>query len=88
MITTAVDISGGGLGQPLSHVMPIIPDDGTDLQFIPRGIYIGGEGNLTLLTIGGTIGVFVGLSAGTILPIRAIRVYATGTTATNLLCLI
>lgn len=80
----AQDITGGGHGQPITHVIPIVPDDTQDLAFMSRGIYIGGAGNLVCVTVSGSVGVLVGLVAGTILPIRATRVMATGTTATNL----
>lgn len=80
----AQDITGGGQGQPITHVIPIVPNDTADLTYMSRGIYIGGAGDLTCVTVGGSVGTFVGLVAGTILPIRTTRVMATGTTATNL----
>ena len=84
----AQDITQGGLGQPIGLVFPIVPNDNTDVQYMTRGIYIGTGGTLTVMTVGGTIGVFTNLNSGTILPVRATRVYATGTTATGLLNLL
>ena len=82
------DRSGGGFGQPATHVFTITPGDSAYLDDLPRGIYVGGAGDLAVMTIGGSIAIFVGLVAGTIVPVRAVRVYATGTTATSLLGLI
>jgi hypothetical protein len=52
-----------------------------------RAIYIGGSGNLRVDMVSGGTVTFVGLSAGTVLPIQAERVYAASTTATNLIAL-
>ena len=47
-------------------------------------IYIGGGGNLVVVTEGGTTVTFTGVLIGTIIPIRVVKVKATSTTATNL----
>jgi hypothetical protein len=52
-----------------------------------RAIYIGGSGNLRVDMVSGGTVTFVGLSAGTVLPIQAERVYATDTTATLMIAL-
>jgi hypothetical protein len=73
---------------PATKALAITPNDGADLAFATRGIYIGGFGNLRVdmqgHADGGAAVTFVGLSAGTVLPVRVSRVYATGTTAINL----
>lgn len=65
----------------------ITPADATVFDQPTRAIYIGGNGNLTVQLVGyndsNTIISFTGVVAGTILPIRAQRVYA-NTTATAL----
>ena len=50
----------------------------------PVVVYIGGDGNLKITTEGGQAVTFVGLSAGDIVPVSALRIWSTGTTATNL----
>jgi hypothetical protein len=49
-----------------------------------RGIYAGVAGDVKVDLPGATGITFTGLAAGIIHPIRAIKVYKTGTTATNM----
>lgn len=48
-------------------------------------IYVGGAGNVVVDTETGQTVTFTAPPVGAILPIRVVRVRATGTTATNLL---
>lgn len=50
-----------------------------------RGVYVGGAGNLIVTLAGGQEVTFVGVTAGTILPICAVSVTRTDTTATDIL---
>lgn len=45
-------------------------------------LYVGGAGNIAVVTIGGDILTFSGVPAGTTLPIQVIKVSSGGTTAT------
>jgi hypothetical protein len=45
-------------------------------------LYVGGTGNVSVVTIGGDTIIFNGVPVGTTLPIQVIRVRSTGTTAT------
>jgi hypothetical protein len=45
-------------------------------------LYIGGTGNVSVITIGGDQITFNGVPAGTTLPIQVLKLRATGTTAT------
>lgn len=77
-----------GLSDTAANAAAITPHDSTDLSRTTRGIYVGGAGNVSVeMKSTGTAVVFQGLAAGTILPVRATRVNATGTTATNLIAL-
>jgi hypothetical protein len=77
-----------GLESPASDGFAITPNDGADLAVFTRSIYVGGAGNISLVTVKGTTLSFVGLPAGAILPIRAARIRSTGTTATSLVGLV
>jgi hypothetical protein len=50
-------------------------------------LYIGGAGDLRVLTAGGDDVTFTGVLAGTFLPVQVVRVFNSTTTATNLLAL-
>lgn len=79
-----VDRSHQGSGEPAVFGFIISPSDTDYLPFVPRAVYVGGSGTLAVLTAGGDIVILVGTLVGTILPIRVIKVFATGTTASNL----
>ena len=50
-------------------------------------LYVGGGGNLKVLTVGGDEVTFVNIQDGSFIPIQVLRVYATGTTATNIVAI-
>lgn len=50
-----------------------------------RAIYVGNSGSLKVDMVSGGTVTFSNLTAGTLLPIQVVRVYATGTTATLLI---
>ena len=50
-------------------------------------LYVGGSGNVRVLTEGGDDVIFYGVVAGTFLPVHVVRVFATNTTATNIVAL-
>lgn len=72
---------------PARSWQAVTPSDVTGLPAGCRGIYIGGDGDVSLLGAGGTSVTFVGLTAGTFMPCGPVRVNAAGTTATNIVAL-
>lgn len=50
-------------------------------------LYVGGSGNLRVLTVGGDDVTFVNIPAGYSLPVQVVRVFATNTTATSIIAL-
>ncbi|CAH1205630.1 hypothetical protein PAECIP111893_02382 [Paenibacillus plantiphilus] len=64
----------------------ITPNDGADLAKYPtKGIYVGVAGDIRVDLIDGTAPVtFKDVSKGSIFPVAVKRVYATGTTATDI----
>lgn len=78
--------SSSGLESPVTHLKDITPDDGNDLDFASRAIAVATEGFVKLTTIGGTTGrIFI--VPGAPFPIRARRIWATGTTAEQIVVL-
>jgi hypothetical protein len=76
--------SGGDLLSPAGDGVAITPSDTVDLAVVPRRLWIGGAGNVTINTLAGRSLTYTGVPAGTYLQMRASRVFATGTTATNI----
>ena len=74
-----------GLESPAERAFAITGSDSTDLTVFPRAIYVGGAGNVKVVTLGGDEVTFNGVLAGTILPVRVKKVFSTGTSATNLI---
>jgi hypothetical protein len=66
----------------------VTPHDTDDLaRGVPLGIYVGGIGTLIVRDSDGTQVSFLGVPAGTVLPIRPTGVHATGTSATGIVAL-
>lgn len=78
-------LSGQAWTAPASSSAPITPSDSTDLSDLTRWVFVGGAGNLVAVMKDGTTVSFIGIVAGTLLPIRVSRVMATGTTATGII---
>ena len=75
-----------GLESPATRLAGVTPNDTADLNFVSRAIAVGTEGFVQLITIGGDAGrVYV--VPGAPFPIRARRVLATGTTASDIVAL-
>jgi len=71
----------------------VTPSNTVDIPYVggdtytnpwPCVLYIGGSGNVRVLTAGGDDVVFTGVLAGTFIPVQVTRVFATNTTATNI----
>jgi hypothetical protein len=69
---------------PAANGKSVTPDDNTDLLVASRSIYIGNAGNLKVTFIDGNIETFVNLAVGWH-PIGVARIWATGTTANNII---
>jgi len=61
----------------------IVPSDSVNLA-TAAVIYVGVGGNVKVTTAQGTAITFTGVVAGSVIPIQVIRVWSTGTTATNM----
>jgi hypothetical protein len=68
---------------PAHYAAPVTPSDTTDLLAASTALFVGGAGNLRVTMLGGGIVTFTGLPVGWH-PIRVTRVWATNTTATNI----
>lgn len=75
-----------GLESPAVRLAGVAPNDAADLAFATRAIAVGTEGFVRLTTIQGDTGrVYV--VPGAPFPVRARRIWATGTSATDIVAL-
>lgn len=79
---------------PYTYATAITPSDTVNIpipfELIPAftaGIYVGVTGDVVVVLQDASTVTFVGALAGTILPVAAVRVNQTNTTATNLIAL-
>jgi hypothetical protein len=77
-----------GLASPARSAIQVTPSDSVDLETSSRALYIGGNGNVEVIMVGGQTITFNGILAGTVLPIRVTRVRDENTTANNIVALI
>ncbi len=69
---------------PVSNGFAITPSDATNFTRETRGIYVGTTGNVVVVFPDASTVTFNSVPAGAILPVRAIRVNSTNTTASNM----
>lgn len=74
---------------PAGHAEAVTPGNtsANDFSREASGIYVGGAGDVAVVLPSGTAITFVGVPAGSILPVRCIRVNSTNTDATNMIAL-
>jgi len=62
---------------------------GSDVDLIVLGavVFVGGGGDVKVTTVSGDTVVFKNLADGSILPVQVRRVWATGTSATDMIAL-
>ena len=70
------------LTAPPEHGATVVP--GADLAHVTRALYVGGGGDVAVRLQDGTEITLANVPTGTLIPIRVIRVLATGTSATQI----
>lgn len=75
---------GDDLLSPADHAAAVTPSDSQQLPTASKRLWVGGAGNVALVTVGGDTVTYASVPAGTYLKVRAAQVLATGTTATNI----
>lgn len=66
---------------PATRFAAVAPSDASDLTELPKALYVGTGGTLVLRGADGVPVTFGQVASGTVLPVRARGVHATGTTA-------
>lgn len=75
------------LDSPGHRAAAVTPNDSTDLTNAARALWVGGAGNLAVVTTGGDTVTLTAATAGSVVPVRVARVLSTGTTATAIVAL-
>ena len=70
---------------PAKNAETVVTD--TPFSYPSVGIYVGGAGDVSVTMVGGATVVFVGVAAGSLIPVRATVVTTANTTATSMLAL-
>jgi len=74
---------------PARDCFAIVPDDANELARIPKAIYVGSGGDVTLLAADNADDViFRNVPSGTTLDVRASAIRSSGTTAADLVGLL
>jgi hypothetical protein len=76
----------------VGRVSAVVPNDTVDIPYVgdstsvwPCVLYSGSGGDIRVMTAGGDDVLFVGVPAGSFLPVQVIRVFATHTAATDIM---
>jgi hypothetical protein len=77
-----------GVSAPATRAVAVVPHDVNALADVPKALFVGTGGHLVLRGSGGGGDVaFKNVADGTVLPVRALFVRATGTTAADIVAL-
>ena len=80
----------------ISRAAAVTPSDTADIPSVSTQdgtgnngcvLYVGGFGDVRVLTAGGDDVIFVGINGGTFVPVQVLRVYATNTNATDIVAM-
>lgn len=87
-MATSVSANGQfGDTSPAMNFASVTPSDSVGLTYFSRALYVGTTGDVVVVSPSGSAVTFVGVPAGAILPVKAVRVNATGTTAGGIVAL-
>lgn len=84
-----MSVYGSTADSTATNAAAVTPSDTVNLTNVAKALYIGGAGNVAVYMEDAplTTVVFNNAQAGSVLPIRVVRVLATNTTATGIVSL-
>lgn len=74
------------LADPGRDAAAVTPSDSTHLGNV-RSLWIGGAGDVAVVTPAGSTVTFAGATAGSIIPMQVVKVNSTNTTATSIVAI-
>jgi len=83
MMTDNFQNYAASLRDPVRNAETVVPDDASDLSTVTRAIYVGLTGDIRATLVGGSDVTFRSLPVGWH-PIRVQKIWATGTTASDI----
>lgn len=76
------------LDSPAKNAYNVTPNDAANVAFTSRALYVGNTGNVNVIMAGDAANtLFPYVPAGSMLAIRVNKIWATGTTANNIVVL-
>lgn len=79
------------LTRPGASTVAVTPSNSVDIAQLnneyPRALWVGGVGNVAVVTPDGVVNTLEGVATGTLLPIQVRRVNSTSTTATSMVAI-
>lgn len=69
---------------PATEAAAVVPHNTNELSYVTRGLYVGTGGDVKVTMRGGQAVTFPNVQAGTLLPFRVKIVWATGTSASDI----
>jgi hypothetical protein len=80
--------SADAVSAPATRAVAVVPHDSNPLADVPKALFVGTGGNVTARGVGGGADVlFRNVQPGSVLPLRAQYVRATGTSAADIVAL-
>ncbi len=87
-MTDPFSSAADAVSAPARRALAVTPHDTNALTDIPKALYVGTAGNVTMRGVDGAADqLWKNVPAGALLPFRAAYVRATGTTAADILAL-
>lgn len=85
MPSNPFELSADSVSSPARNCVAVVPNDANDLSVVTKALYVGTGGNIVVRTVDATADVtFSNVPTGTVLPVRARAIRATGTTASQI----
>jgi hypothetical protein len=76
--------TGSDLLGPAANAAAVTPSDTANLPTSSKRLWVGTAGNVKVTTVGGSTVTYDNVPSGAYLQVRAQQVFATGTTASNI----
>jgi hypothetical protein len=83
-MTDAFSRHSRSLTSPPEEAAAIAPDDAAPLAHVTRAVYVGSGGDLRVRMLKGGVVTLASVPGGSLIPLRVSQIYATGSTASDL----